>query len=563
MLALDKLTLDEVLKKAAVENGDKTFVSWVSGDAMTYAEFAEKVETVSNFLKDQGVTKGDNVAILSENQPNWAVAYFSITIIGAVAVPIMTEFQESEIQHILKHSASKAIFISGKLFDKIEGFQHEALECRVLIDDLSIIPPQTKKDLIKEIITGGKKELTKIKEAALKFVGWSSTDIKEDDIAAILYTSGTTGHSKGVMLSHKNIISDAIATLQIVEVGCEDRMLSILPLFHTMESTLGMVLPALQGTSVYYINKPPTAAVLIPAMQKVKPTAMVAVPLIIEKIFKQRIQPEINSKFLSRNLYKLPATRKTVHKIAVKKLMKIFGGELRMFCIGGAPLSQEVEKFMKEGGFPYAVGYGLTETSPLLTGTGPEKVRLGSAGMPIPGVEIEIREKNPNTGEGEIYARGPMVMQGYYKDPEKSGEVLEKDGWFRTGDLGMLDDRGYLYIKGRSKNVIIGSNGKNIYPEEIESLINESKYVLESLVGDRDGKLIARVYLNYDIIDEENQITKIKESKTRVIIDKILKDLLGEINGRVASFSKLSKIIEQPEPFKKTPTQKIKRYLYM
>lgn len=563
MLKLEKLTLDEVVKKAAFENGDRNFVSQVDKKPFTYNEFADKVELVSGFLKENGITKGDKVAILGENHPNWTVAYFGVVALGAIAVPIMTEFHESEVHHILRHSESKAIFVSGKLFDKVEYFENESLQLRILIDDLSIIPPKTEKDFIKEIISGGKKELTKIKEAALKFVGLASTENKEDDIAAILYTSGTTGHSKGVMLTHKNIISDAISTLGIVSVTREDRMLSVLPLFHTIESTLGLVIPMLKGASVYYLDKPPTAAVLLPALSKVKPTIMIAVPLIIEKIFKLRIQPEINSKFVTRNLYKVPAVRKTIHKVAAKKLMKTFGGKLKMFCIGGAPLSSEVERFMSEGGFPYAVGYGLTETSPLLTGTSPDYVKFGSAGKPIPQVEIEIRDKDPLTGEGEIYAKGPMVMQGYYKDPEKSGEVLGKDGWFKTGDLGVIDNEGYLFIKGRSKNVIIGSNGKNIYPEEIESLINESTYVLESLVGEREGKLIARVHLSYDLIDEQHQIAKINESKTRDIIDKILKDILSEINGRVSSFSKISNIIEQSEPFEKTPTQKIKRYLYM
>jgi long-chain acyl-CoA synthetase len=222
-----------------------------------------------------------------------------------------------------------------------------------------------------------------------------------------------------------------------------------------------------------------------------------------------------------------------------------------------------VEIFMKEGGFPYAVGYGLTETSPLLTGTNPDGIRYRSAGKPIPDVQIDIRDKDPDTGEGEIFAKGPMVMKGYYKDPEKTKEVLSDDGWFRTGDLGVVDKDGYLFIKGRLKNVIIGSNGKNIYPEEIESLINENPYVFESLVYEKEGKLIARVFLNYDSIDQDHQIEKLNDTKSREIIDKILVDILNEINNRVSTFSKLHRVLEQPEPFEKTPTQKIKRYLYL
>jgi len=563
MIQIEKRTLLEVLNSACKEFGNENFVSWVDEKPLTYSQFAEKVTSVAKFLKDSGIVKNDKVAILSENHPNWSISYFAIVSIGAIAVPIMTEFHPSEVHHVLRHSESKAIFISSKLFFKIDDLEHDGLETKILIDDFSIIPPQTKSDRLKDFLIEGKKELEKIKLAALKLVGLADDEVKEDDLAAILYTSGTTGHSKGVMLTHKNIVSNAISTLGIVTLTHTDRMLSILPLFHTIESTLGLVTPMLCGSKVFYLNKPPTAAALLPALAKVKPTAMVAVPLVIEKIFKMKILPQLTSKYLVRNLYKLPAVRKKLHKVAGKKLLKTFGSELRMFCIGGAPISAEVERFLNEGGFPYAIGYGLTETSPLLTGTGPETIRLRSAGKPIPEVEIEIRDKDQITGEGEIYAKGPMVMKGYYKDPEKSKEVLTDDGWFKTGDLGVLDKDGYLFIKGRSKNVIIGSNGKNIYPEEIESIVNENPYVLESLVHDKEGKLIARVFLNSEAINNDHQIEKLNESKTREIIDKILVDILNNVNNSVSSFSKLHRVIEQAEPFEKTPTQKIKRYLYM
>jgi len=563
MVQINKRTLLEVLNGSCDQFANKNFVSWVGGEPVTYAQFGVKVSSVAKYLKDHGIKKGDKIAILSENQPNWSVAHFAIISLGAISVPIMTEFHPSEVHHILRHSESKAIFVSSKMFNKIDEFEHESLQTKILVDDLSIIPLSTKSDLLKDILASGKKEFENVKNAALKFVGLTSDEISEDDIAAILYTSGTTGHSKGVMLTHGNIVSDAISTLGIVDLDESDRMLSILPLFHTIESTLGLVTPMLCGSAVYYLDKPPTAAALIPAMTKVKPTAMVAVPLVIEKIFKLKILPQLTAKFVVRSLYKLPTARKRFHKIAGKKLLQTFGGELKMFCIGGAPLSAEVERFMKEGGFPYAVGYGLTETSPLLTGTNPAGVKFRSAGVTIPDVQIELRDEDPNTGEGEIFAKGPMVMKGYYKDPEKTKEVLGEDGWFRTGDLGVIDKDGYLFIKGRSKNVIIGSNGKNIYPEEIESLLNENPYVFESLVHERESKLVARVFLNYETIDHDYEIEKLNETKSREIIDKILVDMLNEINDRVSTFSKLHRVVEQQQPFEKTPTQKIKRYLYL
>lgn len=563
MADLNKHTLLNVLNYSTEKFAGNPVVSFVDAKPITYAEFKLKVESASNFLKSEGIIAGDKVTILSENQPNYGIAYFAITTIGAIAVPIMTEFQSSEITHILRHSESKAIFVSAKLYNKIEDFESETLSVRILLDDFSVIPPNTKNDIIKEVIAGGKKEFAKIKEAALKLVGLISTEVKEDDTALILYTSGTTGHSKGVMLTHKNIVSDALSTLDMIRFDQTDRMLSILPLFHTMESTLGLVVPIIRGGSVTYLDKPPTAAVLLPALKKVKPTVMLAVPLIIEKIYRLRVLPEINKKAVVRALYKLPTVRKKLNHLAGLKLKQTFGGELRMFCIGGAAISADVERFLKEAGFPYAIGYGLTETSPLVTGTGPEGVRLRTAGKPMLWMQVKIDNPDPKNGEGEILIKGPNVMKGYYKDPEKTKAVFTEDGWFKSGDLGTIDDDGYLYIKGRSKNVIIGANGKNIYPEEIESIINEFPLVLESLVVPKGDQLTARVFLNYEVIEAEQKIEKMTEDKAREIINEILAKLLNEVNSRVNSFSKVHKIVEQREQFEKTPTQKIKRYLYV
>ena len=563
MAEIKKLTLLNVLKHAAENYSDKPAVSFVDRNKITYREFNSKVEEVSRFLKSEGIIAGDKVAILSENQPNWSIAFFAVTAMGAVAVPIMTEFHSTEVHHILRHSESKAIFVSAKYFSKIEEFQFESLQTRILVDDFSVIPPETKNDLLKEVIAGGKKEFAKIKEAAFKLVGLIPTEVEEENVASILYTSGTTGHSKGVVLTHKNIVSDAIATLQIVNVTDSDRMLSILPLFHTIESTLGLVTPFIAGASITYLDKPPTAAALLPALAKVKPTVMLAVPLIIEKIYRAKIFPEFNRKAIVRGLYKIPAIRKRLNKIAGKKLLQTFGGELKMFCIGGAPLAADVEKFLSESGFPYAIGYGLTETSPLVTGTPPEFVRMRSAGKVLPGMQIKIDDPDPKTGEGEVLIKGPNVMKGYYKDSEKTENVFDADGWFKSGDLGVIDNDGFLFIKGRSKNVIIGSNGKNIYPEETESIINEFPFVSESLVMEKGDQLIAKIYLNYEEIDNEFKIQRLSEPKAREIVNKLLSDLLIQVNGRVNTFSRLNKIIEQPEPFEKTPTQKIKRYLYV
>jgi long-chain acyl-CoA synthetase len=563
MIELKKLTLLNVLDNSAEKYGHRPAVSFVDSEKISYKELKCKVETVSAFLKSEGIIAGDKVAILSENQPNWGIAYFAITTIGAIAVPIMTEFHPTEVHHILRHSECKVIFISVKYFNKIDEANIDSLQTIILLEDFSVIPPETKNDLLKEVIAGGKKEFAKIKEAAMKFVGLIPDEVEEDNIALILYTSGTTGHSKGVILTHKNIVSDALATIEMVHFSTNDRMLSILPLFHTIESTLGLVLPFIVGGSIVYLDKPPTAAALLPALAKVKPTVILAVPLIIEKIYRNRVLPEFKKKFLVRSIYNIPTIRKKLNKIAGKKLMQTFGGHLRMFCIGGAALSYDVERFLKESGFPYCVGYGLTETSPLVTGSDPAGIRFRSAGKVMSGIEIKIANPDPKNGEGEVLIKGPNVMKGYYRDPEKTKEVFDENGWFKSGDLGIIDKDGYLFIKGRLKNVIICANGKNIYPEEIESIINEFPFVMESLVIPKDNQLIAKVYLNDEEINEEFKIQKLNESQTREIMNKVWNDLFEQINERVNTFSRINKLIQQPEPFEKTPTQKIKRYLYM
>ncbi|PIQ10911.1 MAG: long-chain fatty acid--CoA ligase [Ignavibacteriales bacterium CG18_big_fil_WC_8_21_14_2_50_31_20] len=558
---LKKYTLAEVLNQSAEKYADNVALSSIDGYKLNYKELKEKVKSVSAFLKESGILPGDKVAILSENSVNWGIAYFAITTMGAIGVPIMTEFKSTEIKHILKHSESKAIFVSSKQFEKIEETNSEELQIKILLDNFSIIPNDTKTDILKSALTEGLKEFQKIKFAALKLVGLTDETINEDDLALILYTSGTTGHSKGVMLTHKNITYDAVETIKLVHFASTDITLSILPLYHTYEATLGLVTPMLAGASVYYLNKPPTPAVLLPAMKKVKPTVMLSVPLVIEKIYRNRVLPEINKKSVTRNLYKLTLLRKKMNAVAGKKLKETFGGNLRLFCIGGSALAADVEQFLQEAKFPYSMGYGLTETSPLVTGTDNFRVRFRSAGYLLNGMEIKIDSPNEK-GVGEVLIKGPNVMKGYYKDPEKTAEIFTEDGWFCSGDLGVMDKDGYLFLKGRSKNVIIGSNGKNIYPEEVEAIINEQRFVAESLVLDRDGKLEARIYLNYEQIDEVFQIAKLNETQARKITDEILKDIFTKSNERLNSFSKLIKYVEQVEPFEKTPTQKVKRFLY-
>jgi long-chain acyl-CoA synthetase len=558
-----QFTLQYVIEDSCRKNSSHIALAFTDDEPISYSDLKRQIDHLSAFLKNQGVVHGDRIAILGENSPHWGITYFAITTMGAIAVPILPDFHASEILHILRHSGSKVIFISERFYHKIEDLNFSEFNSIILMNDFSIINPATSKATLRQIITEGSKELRKIKNLVLSLAGFIQQEVIEDDIASIIYTSGTTGHSKGVMLTHKNIVWNANASSKIPEINEKDRMLSILPLAHVYECTLGLILPIMYGASVYYVKKPPTPAVLLPALEKVRPTMMLTVPLIIEKMYKTRIMPEIKKRIIVRLVYKFPMIRKRIHKLAGKKLMETFGGALRFFGVGGAALSPEVERFLLEAEFPYAIGYGLTETSPLIAGANAEKTKYRSTGPIVPGLEVRIENPDPKSGIGEIVVRGPSIMKGYYRDLKRTEEVISHEGWFHTGDLGSFDKKGYLYINGRMKNVIIGPSGENIYPEAIESIINRSDIVLESLTYQDEGQLVARIYLNYEKLDVEFSSLGLTESQAKERIIQLLEDIRKQVNEQVSSFSRISRVIEQTEPFEKTPTQKIKRYLYV
>ena len=538
-----KLTFPALFTKTLKNHEDAAAFAFVGENSITYKEVKEKIDEVIALLENLNIKSKDKVAILSLNMPNWGITYYAITFMGAIVVPILPDFMPTEIENVLTHSEAKAIFVSKNLYTKIAKLDNP--KNVIKIEDFSIIESQN------PIILSNKKSSNKY-------------NINENDLATIIYTSGTTGKSKGVMLTHKNIIFNALAGKKIQPVVETDRFLSILPLSHTYENTLGLILPLLGGACVYYLKKPPTPSVLLPALQEVKPTVMLSVPLIIEKIHKNKIMATFNKSIATRFLYKIPPVRKLLNRIAGKKLYETFGGELKFFGIGGAKLNKTVEKFLLEAKFPYAIGYGLTETSPLLAGANPAKTKLGSTGPAVEGMKIKINDPDPKTREGEIWGKGPCVMQGYYKEPELTKQVITEDGWFKTGDLGVFDERGFLYIRGRLKNMIVGPSGENIYPEEIESVINNFKHVVESIVLQQAGKLVAKVRFNTEDIEKQYEHTKEDVSKfVEAQIEILKKELRKYVNSRVNAFSRIQKVIAQVEPFQKTATHKIKRFLHM
>jgi long-chain acyl-CoA synthetase len=553
-----------MLKNSAKLFKERPSLTSVDGTVYTYEELDRASQHVAVMLKSAGVNKGDNVAILAENSPHWGIAYFGTLICGATTVPILPDFRETEVRTILEHSAVKIVFISGKLISRLNEGLPPTVEMVINTDDFQLL--EIKKGVVSEP-EGTPDELTRLNEETNISVGDKGFyEAEGEELASIIYTSGTTGRSKGVMLTHTNILSNAVQSGTVHKVVPEDRFLSVLPLAHTFECTMALMVSLLNGAMIQYIDKAPTAAYLGPVLKKLQPTTMLTVPLIIEKIFRSTIRPKLNKSAPMRLLMKFGPTRKLLSKAACNKLRDFFGGQLRFFGVGGAPLAPDVEKFLLEGGFPYAIGYGLTETSPMVSGFSPANAVFHSVGKAMEGISVRIDNPDPVTKEGEIVVRGSNVMKGYYKDEEKTAEVFTEDGYFRTGDLGIIDAKGIIFIKGRSKNMILGSNGENIYPEEIEAVLNSRDIVSESLVMEYKGKLTARVHLKMEVMEE--QLQHLKENaaeykkQMQVKADEALEELMIHVNQHVARNSKLQMMILQLAPFEKTATHKIKRFLY-
>ncbi|MEI6614125.1 MAG: AMP-binding protein [Chrysiogenales bacterium] len=526
---------------------------------ITYDDFHKSVVSIALILKKQGVLKGDKIAILGENSPNWGIAYFAAVQSGAIVVPILPDFSESDVHHVLIDSEAKILFTTQKQMEKVLGLREHKLQAVITLDDFNAetdwLPVQP---------------FSKFIEKALNFfrqlpdkIGWKSEDINEDDVASIIYTSGTSGHSKAVMLTHRNFIVNVLAADTLIAVRPDWTFLSILPLSHTYEFTLGFLFPLLKGARIVYAGKTPTPSLLEKICRQEKPTLIAAVPLIMEKIYKKKVLAAFEKNFMIKFVAKIPGIKMQIYKKIRNKLIDFFGGQLEIMAIGGAAINREAEMFLKKSGFPYLIGYGLTESAPLLAGGpwGDATIPVGSTGKPIPGVEIKIVDPDSRSGIGEIYARGANIMKGYYKNQAMTREVIDDQGWLRTGDLGNFDKFGNLSIRGRCKNIILMSNGENIYPEAIEDKINACIHVSESLVLESKGLLEAWVYLDYDLIDEE---TRGESEKQKLeYIGQLLEKLKVTINPQLSAFAQIARFVEHKEPFEKTATHKIKRYLYM
>ena len=529
-------TLAKLYEYATTVYSKNQYTQWydTKEGGYTYASFKAKCDSLSKKLTQYGIGAGDKVAILSQSMPNWSVAFFSIVPFGRIAIPILPDSSENEVTNILTHSESKVIFVSQKLAGKVSQ------ECR---------------DRMTLVIDIDTFEAIKVDDEKFTCDGRPVIPTPED-IATIIYTSGTTGSAKGVVLSHRNLASNVITCYHSCKRGEKDRWLSVLPMAHTLEMTLSMLYPMYCGATVYYLPKPPVASLLMKALKIVKPTTMLTVPLIIEKVYKGSVLPTIQK---SRTLTWMNQHMNSLMcRIIGMKLKATFGGHISFYGIGGAKLDPEVENFLLKAKFPYAIGYGLTETSPLLGYSMNRWRTVGSFGYPVYNVKLKLHNVNPETGEGEVVAKGPNVMLGYYKDPKRTKSVFTEDGWFRTNDIAVQDEKGRFYIKGRNNNMILGPSGENIYPEEIENVINNVEGVSESIVVERGGKLVALVqsvenYIQWDNESEDKIYEKLDSWKAKV---------LKITNKNVSKASQVSSVEVMKEPFEKTATQKIRRFKY-
>jgi long-chain acyl-CoA synthetase len=550
------MTLNSVIDSSCSKFKDTHAIGMAMEDPLTYKMLQERVVALASRLQNEGVVKGDHVAILSENSPNWGIAYLAVVRLGAVAVPILPDLPESDVHHILNEMRVKILFITERLIEKVYELSSELRGLVITLDNyetdgevVSVIPFT---DYLDEAIAALRSDLD---DPVFPVVG-------EDDIASILYTSGTSGFSKAVMLSHKNLASNAYAASKLMEIKPGSTWLSILPMSHTYEFTCGFILPLLCGCRIAYAGKAPTPAILQKLCRHERPFVIFAVPLVLEKIYKKRVIPQIEKSKPLTLLCKTTFGRKFIYRRIGKKLLDFFGGNLGLMGIGGAALNPEVEQFLSEAGFPYLIGYGMTESSPLIAGgpMGDKTIAIGSTGKPLSGVDVKIVDPASNSRIGEIYVRGPNVMKGYYNDTDATKDVLDSDGWLATGDLGFLDDAGNLHVSGRSKNVIVMANGENVYPEVIEHKINTVNWVVESIVIENNEKLEAWIYPDYEFIDD--QTVGGSSADRRAYIENLLDSTRGEINDQLPKTSRLSKVLERREPFVKTATHKIKRYLY-
>ncbi len=540
--------VEATLKKHSEEKAFSDF----QGETITYAQVGERIIGLHHLFKDLGIERGDKVALIGRNMTSWGVAYIGTITYGAVIVPILPDFNSADIHHIVNHSESKLLFSTDLLFDKLDETQMPNLKGIISINRCVTLVDNTKgkfKKAVDKVIPYFNGDGSRYMHQLLNF-----PKIGAEELMVLSYTSGTSGFSKGVLLPHRSIWSNIVYAREHLVLQPKERIVSFLPLAHAYGCLFEFLWPFTMGCHITFLTRTPSPQIITQAFREVKPNLILSVPLILEKIFKKQIQPQLEETKVN-TMLKIPGLNKVVYSKIRKKMMEVFGGEFREMVIGGAALNKDVEMFLRKINFPFTIGYGMTECGPLISYAPWTESRPFSAGQLVDRMEVKIDSDDPYNTVGEILVKGENTLLGYYKNKEATDEIFDDEGWLRTGDLGVIDADNFIYIKGRSKNMLLGASGQNIYPEEIEATINSLDYVQECLVRDNQGKIEALVYPDYEATDKEGL------NKTQ-ILDK-LQDIRKQANKILPSYMNIQMVTLFPEEFEKTPKKSIKRYKYM
>ena len=547
-------SFNELIEKSIIDHWDMDALTDYKGQTLQYHDVARKIEKVHILFENSGIQRGDKIALCGRNSSQWAVAFLATLTYGAIAVPILHEFMPDQVHNIVNHSDARLLFAGDHVAGSIDPQQMPGLEGIIRSTDFSLILSRTDKltyarEHLNELY--GKKFPKYFRKEHVSYYREQSPD----EMALINYTSGTTGFSKGVMLPYRALWSnyDFACSVMGNELKPGDNVISILPMAHMYGMAFEFIFEFLCGCHVFYLNRIPSPAIIAQAFAEVKPRIIIAVPLVIEKIIRKRVFPKIQNNRM-RLLLQMPVINQRIREMICKEVVKAFGGNFFEIIVGGAAFNREVEDFLHSISFPYTVGYGATECAPIICYADWREFVPGSCGRAAKNMQVRIDSPDPQNIPGEILARGLNVMLGYYKNDEATRETIDKDGWYHTGDLGTMDREGNVFINGRSKNMLLGPNGQNIYPEEIEDKLNSMTMVLESIVVQRDTKLVALVHPDFD------------EAKTMNFSRDDLQDIMNQnltgLNQQLPAYEKISEIVIHDEEFQKTPKKSIKRYLY-
>ena len=551
---MEIVSLNSLIEKSIIDNWNRDALTDFKGATLQYHDVARKIEKLHIMFENSGVQQGDKIALCGRNSACWAVAFLATLTYGAVAVPILHEFTAEQIHNIVNHSGAKLLFVGDVVATVIDATKMPDLEGIIYIPDYSLVVSRTEKltyarEHLNEMF--GKKFPKYFRQEHVHY----RRETSGEEMALINYTSGTTGFSKGVMIPYRAMWSNYDFAMSVLgsTVKAGDSVISILPMAHMYGMSFEFFFEFLHGCHIFYLTRVPSPAIIAQAFSEVKPAVIIAVPLVIEKIIRKKVFPKIQNNRM-RLLLNMPVLNRKVNQKICEQVKNAFGGRFYEIIIGGAAFNQEVEQFLKRINFPYTVGYGATECAPIICYADYHDFVPGSCGKPVVHMEVRIDSEAPENVPGEILARGLNVMLGYYKNEEATRQTLDKDGWYHTGDLGTMDANGNVFIKGRSKNMLLSANGQNIYPEEIEDKLNSMALVNESIVIQQGDKLVGLVHPDYD------------EAKgmrlTNDDIVAVMEQNRQELNAELPAYSKLSTIKIQEEEFEKTPKKSIKRYLY-